>query len=208
MATLTCSNEQLRLIQDALELYSRIGIMQLDYIKYHPSVDPMVHEQFRPKRKQLMVGDKTERGDIVEIGDGYIKTESYWSDWKERYTPEEVEHILKANPSGWYKEVRTWTDIENIKLSIDYGAYHERWDEINKKLNEVKNLITGDPQISHQHASYSISRSKEGQHNIDAYDMIQVIRHEFWKANPNRSSMTVDSSICKFGENNLIKVEL
>ncbi len=28
-----------------------------------------------------------------------------------------------------------------------------------------------------------------------AYDLVQVIRHEFWKRNPKRSSVTVDSSV-------------
>ena len=208
MATLTCTNEQLRLIQDALELYSRIGIMQIDHILYHPSVDQMIHEQFRPKKDQLEVGDETERGKIVEIGKKYIVTEGHWSDWKDRHTPEQIEQILKDNPSGWYLERRKWTDIDEIKLSIDYSKYHEHVDKIKDICSELKNLITGDPYIQSKNASYGIGRSKEGQYNIDAYDMIQVIRHEFWKQNPNRSTMTVDSSICKFGSKPLIEVEL
>jgi len=43
----------------------------------------------------------------------------------------------------------------------------------------------------------------------DAYDLIQVIRHEFWKNSPIRSNITVDSSITLTNENNKnIKVEL
>lgn len=208
MATLTCTNEQLRLIQDALELYSRIGIMQIDYILYHPFVDQMIHEQFRPKKNQLEVGDKTERGKIVEIGKKYIVTEGYWSDWEDRHTPKQIKKILKDNPSGWYLERRKWTDIDKIKLSTDYSKYHEHVDKIKNICSELKNLIANDFQIKNKNASYSIGRSKEGQYNIDAYDMIQVIRHEFWKQNPNRSSITVDSSICRFGSKPLIEVEL
>jgi len=208
MAKIECTDEQLRLIQDALELYSRIGIMQIDHILYHPSVEQMIHEQFRPKKTQLEVGDETERGKIVEIDEKYITTESYWSDWKDRHTPEQIEQILKDNPSGWYKERRKWTDIDKIKLSIDYSKYHEHIDRIKDVCSELKNLISGDPQIQNKNASYSIGRIKEGEHNTTAYDMVQVIRHEFWKQNPNRSSMTVDSSITKFGSKPLIKVEI
>ena len=42
-----------------------------------------------------------------------------------------------------------------------------------------------------------IHRTKDLISNLlrEAYDMIQVIRHEFWKANPNRSNITVDSDV-------------
>jgi hypothetical protein len=39
MATITLTNKQLKLIQSALDLYSRIGILQLDEIINHPSID-------------------------------------------------------------------------------------------------------------------------------------------------------------------------
>lgn len=198
MAKIECTNEQLHLIQDALELYSRIGIMQLDHIFYHPSVEQMVHNQFTPKKK-LEVGDQTERGEIVEINEKSIKTKGSWCDRKER---------LGDDSGKWVEEIREWFDIDKIKLSCDYSQYHPYVDKIKKLLNEVKNLITGDSHIESINASYGIGRLNEGEHNITAYDMIQTIRHEFWKANPNRSNMTVDSSICKFGTQNLIKVEL
>ena len=44
-----------------------------------------------------------------------------------------------------------------------------------------------------------------------AFDIIQVIRHEFWKRNPNRSNITVDSSIhftSDSGDSYKIKCEL
>lgn len=206
MATLICNNEQLKLIQDALELYSRIGILQLDHIIYHPFIKNMLYNQFRPKKSKLEVGDETERGTIVEIGENYIKTKSYWSDWKDRATLEMLQQYEIDNK--WPEEIRTWYDIDNIKLSIDYNKYHAAKDKLVDLCSELKNLISGDPQISNKHASYGIGRTNEGQYNIDAYDMIQVIRHEFWKENPNRSNITVDSSICKFGNKKLIKVKL
>lgn len=43
----------------------------------------------------------------------------------------------------------------------------------------------------------------------DAFDLVQVIRHEFWKKNPNRSDITVDSHIhLTDRKNENVKVEL
>ena len=208
MATLECTNDQMRLIQDALELYSRIGILQIDHIMYHPSIAQMVENQFRPKKDKLEVGDKTNRGTVIEIGKKYIITESTWSDWRDRHTKEQIEKIEKENPNGWYKEKRKWTDINNIKLSINYNQYHSHVDKIKEVCSELKNLISGNPHIQSKNASYSIGRKDEGSQNEEAYNMIQVIRHEFWKENPNRSLITVDSSVIKFGNTPLIKVNL
>lgn len=204
MAKIECTNEQLGLIQDALELYSRIGILQIDRILDHPSIERMIDNQFRPKKDKLEVGDKTDRGPIVEVGKDFIKTKSFWSDWKNRAS----EETIKNNPDGWVEEIREWKDVDKIKLSVDWEKVHETRDRVRFLCNELKNIISGDPNIFHQNASYSIGRQKEGEHNTTAYDMIQVIRHEFWKQNPNRSSMTVDSSITKFGSKPLIKVEI
>ncbi len=204
MAKIFCTNEQLRLIQDALELYSRVGIMQIDHILYHPSVEKLLHNQFTPRKDKLEIGDETERGTIVEITENSIKTKSFWCDWRDRAN----EETIKNNPGGWVEEVREWFDIKDIKLSCNYEAYHATKNTIKNYCSTIKNLITDDSHISSPNASYGIGRIDEGQQNIDAYDMIQTIRHEFWKVNPNRSNMTVDSSICKFGISPLIKVEL
>lgn len=187
MATITCSNEQLRLIQDALELYSRIGILQIDRIMDHPFVEQMVMNQFRPVKAKLEVGDKTERGVVVEVGKNFIKTKGSW---------------------GNGEEIMKWKDVENVKLAVNWTEYHKRVEEIENTCSQLKNLISGDPRIYSKNASYGIGRNKEGQYNIDAYDMIQVIRHEFWKADPNRSTMVVSSDVTQFGNKELIKVEL
>jgi len=186
MATLTCSNEQLRLIQDALELYSRIGILQLDHILYHPSVEGMIANQFTSKAP-VKVGDHIGRGEVVEIGKDYFKTKGSW---------------------GNGEEVRKWTDMDALKHWPDYGKLHPHYDEIKRRLNDVKNLIAGDPLIQSQNASYGIHRTKEGQHNIEAYDMIQVIRNEFWKAQENPPKYVVSADVTKWSTEPLIKVEL
>ena len=47
MATLTVTDKQLRLIQQALDFYSRIGIGQLDEIKDHPTFAKYLAEQLK-----------------------------------------------------------------------------------------------------------------------------------------------------------------
>ena len=204
MAKIECTNEQLRLIQDALELYSRIGILQLDHILYHPSLDKMIEDQFRPKKDKLEIGDETNRGTIVEINKKSIKTKSQWSDWRDRAD----EATIKANPDGWVEEVREWKDIDKIKLKADWSKIHETRDKIKNLCSEIKNLISGDPSIQSPNASYGIYNNKLGNTNQESYNMIQQIRHEFWKVNPNKSNMTVDSSVCFVYKSKPIKVIL
>ena len=94
MAQITLNDKQLRLIQTALDLYSRIGILQFDEILRHPTVDAMIENRFTPK-KELEVGDRTMRGEIVEIGKKFIKTTGTW---------------------GNGEEIKTWKDVDKIKL--------------------------------------------------------------------------------------------
>jgi len=115
---------------------------------------------------------KTERGVIIEIGDDYIKTKASW---------------------GNGEEIKTWHDIENIKLSIDYDAYHKLRDEGEKLLNQGRNILL--QENMHDHGSYGIFNENVDDSCRVAYDLIQVIRHEFWKRDPERSNMTVDSSV-------------
>jgi len=172
MATLEVTNEQLRLIQQALDMYSRIGIGQMWVIKDHPTFYNVLSDKLRPK-KQLEVGDQTERGEVVEIGKGYIKTSGSW---------------------GNGEEIRTWTDVENVKLSIDYNLYHQIRDEADKILCEGRNKLLQED--LGKNGSYGIYNPNEVDESCRvAFDLIQVIRHEFWKNDSDRSSITVDSSV-------------
>ena len=187
MATITASNKQVRLIQDALELYSRVGILQLKEILSHPSLEMLLEGRFTPK-KPLEVGDETMRGEIVEITKKHIKTKGSW---------------------GNGEEIKTWTDVENIRLSPDYGELHKTKQVIEELLTQVKYEITGNPEFKRPGVSFGICNTKDlGKTNDEAFDMIQVIRHEFWKENPNRSDMSVASSVSKFSSEELIKVGL
>lgn len=171
MATITLNNEQLRLVQAALELYSRIGILQFERISDHPTIDALIETQFTPKKK-LEVGDVTMRGEIVEIGKKFIKTKGTW---------------------GKGEEIKKWTDIDKIKISPDWNEIHRTRGLIEDKFCDIKKLISGE--YYGKGASLGIHSSEANESNREAYDMIQVIRHEFWKANTKRSNITVDSSI-------------
>lgn len=184
MATITLTNKQLKLIQSALDLYSRIGILQLDEIINHPSIDKYVHDRFTEK-KELKVGDNTMRGEIVEIGKNYIKTKGHW---------------------GKGEEVKTWTDIDNIKLSPDWGNVQKTFDDVRDSLNIIKRQITGE--YYGNGASLGIHNDQVDESCRDAFDLIQCIRHEFWKEDPNRSNITVDSSISLINDENKIEVKL
>jgi len=185
MATLELTESQLRLVQQALDFYSRVGIGQMWAIKEHPTFVNILSEKLRPQRP-LEVGDRSERGEVVEIGDGYIKTKGSWGDGE---------------------EIREWKDVEKVKHSIDYSQYHEIRDRGEKVLNEGRNILLQD-QIPNN-GSYGIFNPQVDESCRVAWDIVQVIRHEFWKANPGRSGITVDSSVHLSTENsNKIKCEL
>jgi len=184
MAIIKLSNKQLRLIQKSLDLYSRIGMLQLDEVLNHPTIDNSITEQFTDK-KQLEVGDETMRGKIVEIGKSYIKTEGSW---------------------GNGNEVKKWKDVKNLKLSPDWAKLHDRTREIKTRLSEIKYLITGDSTF---YSAYFGIHSKQVDETCrEAYDIIQVIRHEFWKAQKDKSNYTVDSSISKSSMDDSVEVIL
>jgi hypothetical protein len=172
MATLEITNEQLRLIQQALDMYSRIGIGQLWVIKDHPTYYNVLHNKLRPK-KEIEVGDSTERGEVIEIGDGYIKTKGHW---------------------GNGEEIRTWTDVGDVKLSIDYEKYHSIRDEADKILHNAANMLLQENFANG--GSFGIYNPDVVDESARVtYDIVQVIRHEFWKQDETRSNMTVDSSV-------------
>jgi len=171
MTTLHLTEDQLRLVQNALDFYSRVGIGQMWAILDHPTYENILRDKLRPK-KQLEVGDVTERGEVVEIGKDFIKTKGSW---------------------GNGEEVKTWNDLESVKLSIDYGTYHEIRDEAERIFNKGRNTAL---QYSlSDKGSYGIYNSQVDESCRVAFDILKVIRHEFWKLNPNRSEHTVDAYV-------------
>lgn len=184
MAKIELSNDQLRLIQRALDFYSRMGILQFQELLDHPTIDNLIMNNFSPKKK-LEVGDETMRGTVVEIGKDYIKTKGSW---------------------GNGEEIRKWTDVDKIKMSPDWSKVHEVRDKVDANLNYLKKLIS---EQDFTNGNYGIGSKEVDDSCREAYDLIQIIRHEFWKANPNRSNVTVDSSLHLMNKkNDEVKVEL
>jgi hypothetical protein len=190
MAKIELSNDQLHLIQKALDFYSRIGIGQFWVIKEHPTFEEFLRDAFRIKTGPIEVGDKTERGIVVEIGPKrkWIKTKGSW---------------------GNGEEIKKWDDPEKIKHSVDYSRYHAVRDTIDSILTQPRNMLIQDTSMG-QHGSWGIHHPKVDDSCREAFDLIQVIRHEFWKANPNSSSITVDSHIHFTSSKNMngVKVEI
>ena len=130
---LEITENQARLVMNALELYTRIGIGQFGYIKNHPTIEKFIWDNHRDE--------------FHDFGD----TE-----------------LLSAR---------------NKLFDLDMG------------LN----------------GSYGIHSKKVDDSVRVSHDLVQVIRHEFWKLNPERSNITVDSSIhftSEIGESLKIKCEI
>ena len=174
MNILHLTNEQLSLVQQALDFYSRVGIGQFNVIKDHPTFQEHLYKEFAPK-KNLEVGDKTQRGEIVEIDKKgkWIKTKGSW---------------------GNGEEIKKWTDVQNIKHSTDYSKYHDVRDMVDIELTYPRNRLINDMEMP-RHGSWGIHHPSVDDTCRMAFDIIQVIRHERWKLNENRSNITVDSSI-------------
>lgn len=174
MNILHLTNEQLSLVQQALDFYSRVGIGQFNVIKDHPTFQEHLYKEFAPK-KTLEVGDKTQRGEIVEIDKKgkWIKTKGSW---------------------GNGEEIKKWTDVQNIKHSTDYSKYHDVRDMVDIELTYPRNRLINDMEMP-RHGSWGIHHPSVDDTCRMAFDIIQVIRHERWKLNENRSNITVDSSI-------------
>ena len=171
MAKIELNNDQLRLIQKALDFYSRVGIGQFNQILEHPTFEKSLHIQFSPKRP-FKIGDKTMRGEIVKITKKAIWTKGNW---------------------GNGEETKKWTDMENIMFSPDWEALHNKENEIKDQLNIARNMLYGEDMG--KNGSWGIYNQNVDESCREAWYLIQHIRHAFWLENPDRSSSTVDSSI-------------
>lgn len=141
MAKIEVTKDQLMLIERALELYSRIGIGQLDHIKDHPTFERHLSN---------------------------INTESGKKDW---------------------------------------AVYHEMREEVDLILFEARNKLYNE--FIPMHGSWGIHNPNVDESCRVAYDLVQVIRHELWKNNPDRSEHTVDSSVHLIAkDSNKIKVSI
>ena len=107
---------------------------------------------------------------------------------------------------GQFDKIKDHPTIHNHIWNNHRDEYHDFADNelliVRNKLFDLNYGLNG----SHGINSPSIDDS-----NRLAFDLRQVIRHEFWKANPNRTNMTVDSHIhftSNEGESHKIKCEV
>jgi hypothetical protein len=191
MATLTVTEDQLKLIQYALDFYSRVGIGQMESILEHPTFESTLMRANAPI-KEIQVGDITTRGEVVEMStdksNPWIKTKGSW---------------------GNGEEIKYWTDVENIKLSPNWESYHLAKDKARNLLCEARNILTGEKHPVN--GNYGIYNSKVDNSCRAAYDLVQIIRHEFWKAKTEseRSNYTVNAYVhLSEKDSDLVKVVL
>ena len=174
MAILEVNNSQLRLIQKALDFYSRIGIGQFGVIKEHPSFEMNLYNVCIPDREPI-IGDRTPQGEILDIKEGKAL-------------------IAGSVKNKMWNEEHEWKKLEDVKLSTDSTKYHSIRDNVDARLAEVRNTLIQDYSVG-KNGNWGIYNEKVDETCREAYDILQVIRHEFWKADETRSSITVDSSI-------------
>lgn len=142
MTTIQLTEEQLRLVQSALEMYSRIGIGQFWVIKEHPTFEEIL-------RSKCTSGGET-----------------------------------------------------------DYSTYHEIRESADRLLSMGRNTLICDSTLGY-HGSFGIFNEKVDDSCRVAWDIVQVIRHEFWKRDPNRSeNVVMASKMLTTKDSDKIKVEL
>jgi len=187
MAKLEVTNKQLKLIQTALDFYSRVGIGQFEQIKDHPTFQEHLYKKCIPK-KVLEVGDRTQQGEVLEIKGKKVL-------------------INGSIKNGVWDKKPKWVKFENVNLSTDYELYHQIRKNVDELFLMAKKELTQEEVYSN--GGWGIFNSKVDISCVEAWDILQVIRHEFWKANPGRHKYTVDSSLHLTTSNsNKIKCEI
>ena len=176
MNILELTDEQLSLVQQALDFYSRVGIGQFNVIKDHPTFERHLEEVCRPD-KEPEVGDRTPQGEILEIKKGKAL----------------INGSVSKETGHWCEE-KEWKPLKDVKLSTNYSRYHTIRDSVDSILAQPRNMLINDYDMP-QHGSWGIYHPSVDDSCRMAFDIVQVIRHEIWKKNPNRSSATVDSHI-------------
>lgn len=169
------TEEQARLIQKALDFYSRVGAGQFSVIAEHPTFEKHLHKEFATGSGKFEVGDETVRGEVVEVDPKYkwIKTKGSW---------------------GNGEEIKKWKDLDKIYYSTNYSKYHIAIDTAKEYLYSARNVLYNDWSLS-SNGHWGIFNENVDESCRVAYDIIQRLRHEFWKINPKRSDITVDAYV-------------
>jgi hypothetical protein len=89
---------------------------------------------------------------------------------------------------------------------VDYAIYHEQRKIADHHFTQGRDSLL----VDSVNGSYGIYNQEQvDESSRVAYDLVQVIRHEFWKVNPDRSPHVVMSSVhLSTKDSDQIKVEL
>lgn len=183
MATIECNNEQLQIIKMALDLYSRVGMVQLERILDHPTIDRAIEDNYTPQ-KQIEVGDDCLQGKVVKITKKYVWTKGSW---------------------GKGEEVRRFKR-EEVRLSPDWEGVHKMRDDIRRLAGLMKNLISKGKLSAN--GNYGIHNEKVDESCRVCWDVLQVIRHEFWKQSLDKDSWSLESHVYHASDTKNVKVKL
>lgn len=185
------TEDQAHLIQPALDMYSRIGIGQFDVIAEHPTFTKILTKAATPI-KEIEIADSTPQGKVLEIKNGRALIDG-----------------SVGKDGCWVKE-QEWKNIEDVKLSVNWSKYHDTMDYAKNVLHSARNILINDYQLSNS-GYIGINNKKVDDSCRQAFDILQVIRHEFWKQRGEKSFATVGSSVhftSNSGDSDKIKVEI
>lgn len=183
MATLECNNEQLRIIQNALDLYSRVGMVQLETILDHPTIDRAIEDNYTPQ-KEIEVGDNCLQGKVVKVTKNYIWTKGSW---------------------GKGEEVRRFKR-EEMRLSPDWEGVHRMRDDVRRLAGLMKAGISRGELGTN--GNYGIHSKKVDESCRVCWDILQVIRHEFWLEQCEKNTWSVASHVSRSSNTENVKVKL
>ena len=100
-------------------------------------------------------------------------------------------NVIKEHPTF---ERHLANELKDKEGKTDYSRFHQVRDSIDIMLVQPRNMLMQEP-LHPRNGSWGIHNKKVDESCREAFDIIQVIRHEFWKANEKRSDITVDSHI-------------
>lgn len=166
-----CSENELNLINKALDFYSRVGTGQFREIVDHPTFQRFAEDYCRPKRDP-QVGDNTPQGEILKIKENRVLINGSIKDEKWSKIPE-------------------WKDIKDVKLSTNYNLYHTLRNIFEKDLCRARDIFTNENLDTK--GNWGIYNDKVDNSCVLAFHLHQQIRHELWKVRNEKSNVTVDS---------------
>jgi len=140
MTTLHLTEEQLRLVQTALDFYSRVGIGQFDVIKDHPTFTNQLRNEFKDENgnlkmtkefEELIYGDPKINWKLVRERDGLTKQSNdvMWIEFneegrfKDKYDTPAVGRSLIMSPFSQYFTWQTTIVTEIVEERDDYVKF-------------------------------------------------------------------------------------